>query len=175
MSSCVVRLRHGRDWDTERMRIPDPLIAVGNWVLENGHRSLLKLTGGRFPRTIFGMKPVELYTMGRKSGKIYSTMLSTPVHDERRVVLVASKGGYQDHPDWYKNLVVNPDVELTIDDRTLPMRARTASPEERAKLWQAVLAASGRYGDYQRNTEREIPLVICEPRSAGQDSDTPIG
>ncbi len=156
------------------MRIPDPLIAVGNWTLENGHRSLLKLTGGRFPRTIFGMKPVELYTTGRKSGKVHSTLLSTPVHDERRVVLVASKGGYGDHPDWYKNLVVNPDVELTIDDRTLPMRARTASPEERAKLWPAVVAASRRYGDYQRNTEREIPLVICEPRPAGQDSGTPI-
>jgi len=121
------------------------------------------------------MKPVELYTTGRKSGKIYSTMLSTPVHDGRRVVLVASKGGYQDHPDWYKNLVVNPDVELTIDDRTVPMRARTASPEERATLWPAVVAASKRYRDYQRNTEREIPLVICEPRPAGEDGETPIG
>lgn len=156
------------------MHIPDPLIAVGNRAVENGHRSLLKLTGGRFPRTFFGMKPVELYTTGRKSGKLHSTMLSTPMHDEQRVVLVASKGGYQDHPDWYKNLVVNPDVELTIDDRTLLMRARTASPEERAKLWPAVVAASRLYGDYQRNTEREFPLVICEPRPAGQDSGTPI-
>jgi deazaflavin-dependent oxidoreductase (nitroreductase family) len=157
------------------MRIPDPFLAVGNRILENGHRSLLRLTGGRFPHTIFGMKPVGLYTTGRKSGKIYSTMLSTPVHDERRVVLVASKGGYQDHPDWYKNLVVNPDVELTIDDRTVPMRARTASAEERATLWHAVVAASKRYRDYQRNTEREFPLVICEPRPAGEDGETPIG
>ena len=156
------------------MRKPDPVLAVGTRMFENGHRSLLRLTGGRFPRTIFGMKPVELYTTGRKSGKIYSTMLSTPVHDGR-VVLVASKGGYQDHPDWYKNLVVNPDVELTIDDRTVPMRARTASPEERATLWPAVVAASKRYRDYQRNTEREIPLVICEPRPTGEDGETPIG
>ena len=167
MSSCIAGLRHGRGCNTDQVRIPDPLITVGNWVLENGHRSLLKLTGGRFPLTTFGMKPVELYTAGRKSGKLYSTMLCTPVHDEQRVVLVASKGGYQDHPDWYKNLVVNPDVELTIDDRTLPMRARTASPEERAKLWPAVVAASKRYSNYQRNTEREIPLVICEPRPTG--------
>jgi len=175
MSSCVVRLRRGRDCDTDQMRIPDPLIAVGNRVLENGHRSLLKLTGGRLPRTTFGMKPVELYTTGRKSGKLYSTMLCTPVHDERRVVLVASKGGYQDHPDWYKNLVVNPDVELIIDNRTLPMHARTASSEERAKLWPAVVAVSKRYSDYQRNTGREIPLVICEPSPAREDSDTPSG
>jgi len=157
------------------MRIPDPLIAVGNWALEIGHRTVLKLTGGRFPRTIFGMKPVELYTTGRTSGKLYSTMLSTPVHDERRVVLVASKGGSQHHPDWYKNLVVNPDVELSIDGRTQSMRARTASPDERATLWSAVVAASRRYRVYQRNTEREFPLVICEPRPAGEDSDNPTG
>ena len=90
------------------MRIPDPILAVGNRMLETGHRTLRWITGSRFPHTVFGMKPVELYTTGRKSGRIYSTMLCTPVHDERRVVLVASKGGYQDHPDWYKNLVVNP-------------------------------------------------------------------
>ena len=158
-----------------RMRIPDPVIAVGSWTLENGHRTLLRLTGGRFPRLILGMKPVELHTTGRKSGKQYSTMLSTPLHDDRQVVLVASKGGYQDHPDWYKNLVVNPDVELTIDDRRLPMRARSASPDERAKLWPAVVAAYKGYGGYQRNTDREIPLVICEPRSPEQDSGAPTG
>jgi deazaflavin-dependent oxidoreductase (nitroreductase family) len=60
-----------------------------------------------------GSRPVELHTTGRKSGKAYSTMLTTPVHDEQRTVLVASKGGSQDHPDWYKNLVANPDVLLT--------------------------------------------------------------
>jgi deazaflavin-dependent oxidoreductase (nitroreductase family) len=156
------------------MRIPDPILTVGNRMLETGHRTLRWITGSRFPHTVFGMKPVELYTTGRKSGRIYSTMLCTPVHDERRVVLVASKGGYQDHPDWYKNLVVNPDVELRIDDRKVPMRARTASPEERAALWPAVVAASTRYRTYQRNTEREIPLVLCERRS-GEGSETKIG
>ena len=113
------------------MRIPDPVLGAEAWLLENGHRSLLKLTGGRFPRKMGGMKTVELHTTGRKSGKAYSTMLTTPVHDEQRIVLVASKGGSQDHPDWYKNLVANPDVLLTLDDRTVPMRARTASPDER--------------------------------------------
>ncbi len=147
------------------MRIPDPVLGAGSWLLENGHRSLLKLTGGRFPRTIMGMKTVELHTTGRKSGKPYSNMLSVPIHDDRRIVLVASKGGSQDHPDWYKNLVANPDVELTIDDRTVLMRARTASPDERATLWPKVVATYKGYGGYQRNTDREIPLVICEPRT----------
>ena len=147
------------------MRTPDPVLGAGSWLLENGHRSLLKLTGGRFPRKIMGMKTVELQTIGRKSGKAYSTMLTTPVHDEQRTVLVASKGGSQDHPDWYKNLVANPDVLLTLDDRTVPMRARTASPDERATLWPAVVAAYKGYAGYERNTDREIPLVICEPRA----------
>ena len=80
------------------------------------------------------------------------------------MVVVASKGGHTDHPDWYKNLVANPDVEVTVDDRTMPMRARTATPEEKAQLWPAVVKVNKGYAGYQRNTERDIPLVICEPR-----------
>jgi deazaflavin-dependent oxidoreductase (nitroreductase family) len=143
----------------------DRLVDVGAWMLENGHRALLKVTGGRFPRTVMGMKPVELHVTGRKSGKRYSTLLTTPLHDDSRIVVVASKGGHEDHPQWYKNLVVNPDVEVTIDDRTIPMRARTATPEEKAELWPKIVAAYKGYDGYQRNTERDIPVVICEPRT----------
>jgi len=146
------------------------MIDLGAWMLENGHRTLLKVSGGRYPRTVMGMKPVELHTRGRRSGKRYSTMLTTPVHDEGRVVLVASKGGHPDHPDWYKNLVAHPDIELTIDDRTVPMRARTASPDEKAELWPEVVAAYKGYGGYQRSTDRDIPVVICEPRPADDEA-----
>lgn len=145
------------------MRTPDKVIEVGAWMLEHGHRSLLKLTGGRFPRTVLGMPPVELHTVGRKSGQRRSTMLTAPICEEGRVVLIASKGGHQDHPDWYKNLVANPEVELTIDGRTRPMRARTAPPDEKAALWPTIVAAYRGYDGYQRNTERDIPVVICEP------------
>ena len=142
----------------------DRLIDVGAWMLENGHRALLKITGGRFPKRVMGMTPVELHVTGRKSGKRYSTLLTAPLHDDNRIVVIASKGGHEDHPDWYKNLVVNPDVEVTIDDRTIPMRARTATPEEKAELWPEVVAAYKGYDGYQRSTERDIPVVICEPR-----------
>jgi deazaflavin-dependent oxidoreductase (nitroreductase family) len=145
----------------------DKLIDVGAWMLEHGHRALLKLSGGRFPRTVLGMQPVELHTVGRISGKRHSTMLTAPVIDEHRVVLVASKGGHQHHPDWYKNLAANPDVELTIDDQTRPMRAHTASPEEKAELWPVIVSAYKGYAGYQRNTDRDIPVVICEPVNAG--------
>lgn len=144
-------------------RIPDPVIYVGTQVLERGHRLALKVTGGRWPRTILGMKPVELHHLGRKSNKPYATMLTSPIQEDGKVILVASKGGYQDHPDWYKNLVSHPDIELTIDDRTTKMRARTATPDEKADLWPKLVAVYKGYSDYQRNTDRDIPVVICEP------------
>jgi len=144
-------------------RQPDRLIAMGAWTLEHGHRALLKVTGGRYPKRILGMQPVELHTVGRSSGQRRSTMLTAPVCEEDRVVLVASKGGYQDHPDWYKNLAANPKVELTIGERTRPMTARTATPDEKAELWPRIVSVYKGYAGYQRNTDRDIPVVICEP------------
>ena len=145
------------------MRTSNRASEVGAWMLENGHRALLKLTGGRFPQTIMGMKTLELHTVGRTSGERRSTMLTTPIHDDHRVILVASRGGHDEHPGWYKNLSAHPEVEITMDDRTRPMRARTASPAERAELWPQLVAKYKGYADYQRNTDREIPVVICEP------------
>jgi deazaflavin-dependent oxidoreductase (nitroreductase family) len=143
--------------------MPKRVIEAGAWMLENGHRSLLAVTGGRFPKTVMGMEPVELHTTGRRSGQRRSTMLTAPILDERRVVLVASKGGHPDHPDWYKNLSADPDVELTIGGRTRAMRARTASPEEKAELWAQIVGRYKGYDGYQRSTDRDIPVVICEP------------
>ena len=145
------------------MRTPNRVIDVGTWILENGHRTVLKLTGGRFPRRFLGMQPVELVTIGRKTGERRPTLLTSPLCEEGRVLLVASKGGYQDHPQWYKNLAANPEVELTIDGRTRAMRARTATPEEKAALWPGIVATYKGYAGYQRNTDRDIPVVICEP------------
>jgi deazaflavin-dependent oxidoreductase (nitroreductase family) len=145
------------------MRIPDKALEVGAWTLERGHRALLNISGGRFPRTVAGMQPVELHTIGRKTGQRRSTMLTAPICDEGRIILVASKGGHQDHPQWYKNLAANPKVELTINSRTRAMLARTAAREEKAELWPSIVAAYKGYDGYQRNTDRDIPVVICEP------------
>jgi deazaflavin-dependent oxidoreductase (nitroreductase family) len=141
----------------------DQSIEAGAWILEHGHRLLLALTGGRFPRTVMGMPPVELHTTGRQSGLRRSTMLTAPVCENGRVVLVASKGGHSDHPDWYKNLSANPEVEVTVNGSTTRMRARTASPEEKAELWPRITSTYKGYAGYQRNTSRDIPVVICEP------------
>jgi deazaflavin-dependent oxidoreductase (nitroreductase family) len=143
---------------------PDKLAEVGAWMLENGHRALLKLTGGRYPKKIMGMQPVELHTTGRTSGERRSTMLTAPICEPAKVVVIGSRGGHSDHPGWYKYLAKHPDVELTIDDVTRPMRARTATGPERAELWARAVRSYKGYDGYQANTDREIPVVVLEPR-----------
>ncbi|HNM86032.1 MAG TPA: nitroreductase/quinone reductase family protein [Mycobacterium sp.] len=146
------------------MHNPDKVIEIGAWMLEHSHRALLAVSGGRFPKKVLGMQPVELHTTGRRSGQPRSTMLTSPICEPDRIVLVASKGGHRDHPDWYKNAIANPDVTLVVDGRSMPMHARTATAEERAELWPRVVKTYKGYAGYQRNTDREIPLLVCEPR-----------
>ncbi|HEX3333068.1 MAG TPA: nitroreductase family deazaflavin-dependent oxidoreductase [Acidimicrobiales bacterium] len=140
-----------------------PLVDAGFKLMNGTHRAVLAVTGGRFPRKLFGMAPVELTTTGRKSGQPRLTMLTSPIHDENRVVLVASKGGDDRDPQWYRNLAANPEVEVKIDGATRKMRARTASPEEKAALWPDIVAAYKGYAGYQKRAHRDIPVVICEP------------
>ncbi len=141
----------------------DMVAGVGARVLENGHRVLLTVTGGRFPKRLGGMETLELHVAGRTSGQRRSTLLTTPIADDRRVILVASKGGHDEHPDWYKNLTANPDVELTRAGQTRKWRARTAAPEEKAELWPQLVKVYKGYADYQKRSSRDIPVVICEP------------
>lgn len=148
---------------TLRHTLMDTVLKGGN----AAHRALLRLSGGRLGRRALGMHVVELHTTGRRSGRRHTVLLTAPVVEGDRVVLVASKGGDDRHPDWYRNILARPDVELTLDGVTRPVRARTASPEERAELWPRVISRYRGYGAYQRRTTREIPLVICEPRDAG--------
>jgi deazaflavin-dependent oxidoreductase (nitroreductase family) len=89
-------------------------------------------------------------------------MLTAPIHDATKVVLVASKGGDDRDPQWYRNLTVHPDVEILIDGETRQLRARTASAVEKAELWPEILRAYKGYGDYQEKAARDIPVVICE-------------
>lgn len=128
------------------------------------HRGLLTLSGGRIGWSIGSIPAVELHTIGRSSGKRRSTMLTAPVHGSGRYILVASKGGDDRNPQWYLNLVANPDIELTVRGRTTKMSARTATSEEKAELWPKIVAAYRGYEGYQRKTRRDIPVVICEPR-----------
>ena len=144
------------------MPTSDVVASAGAWVLETGHRTLLTVTGGRWPRRLAGMQTLELHVVGRKSGRVRSTLLTAPICEDDRVVLVASKGGHSEDPQWYRNLVTNPDVEVTIGGRTRAMTARTATGEERAALWAEVTGRFRNYASYQASTDREIPVVVCE-------------
>jgi deazaflavin-dependent oxidoreductase (nitroreductase family) len=146
------------------MHLREALTDAGFKFLSRSHRTILRLSGGRVMGSGFGMPVVELRTVGRKSGKVRSTVLTSPVHDESRVVLVASKGGDDRHPQWYGNLTADPEVEIVIDGETRRLRARTASEDEKAALWPAIVGAYKGYGGYQDRTERDIPVVICENR-----------
>lgn len=139
--------------------VKDTIGRVGNLV----HRSVFRATKGRLMGKFFGMPVVELFTTGRKSGLRRSTMLTSPVREGDSVVLVASWGGDDRHPTWYLNLRDNPDVEATFDGRTRKMRARTATPEEKERLWPKVTSQYKGYAGYQKRTDRDIPLVILDP------------
>lgn len=137
----------------------------GAKLMNLAHRAVLTVSGNRLLTKPFGMPVVELHTTGRKSGLPRSCYLTAPVHDSGRVVLVASKGGDDRHPDWYRNLQAYPEAEIVIHGRRRQVRARTADPQERAQLWPQITAAYERYANYQQRTEREIPVVICELQS----------
>jgi deazaflavin-dependent oxidoreductase (nitroreductase family) len=137
---------------------------VGLKNISRAHRAVVHATGGRVGGKGFGMPVVELTTVGRKSGRPRSVMLTAPIIQGDRVVLVASKYGDDSHPDWYRNLLAQPEAELTVNGQRRAVRARPASPDEKADLWPRVVAAYPGYAAYQRRTKRDIPLVLCDPR-----------
>jgi len=142
----------------------DRVADIGFRLLNLGHKTVFRATGGRFPRSLRGMAAVELRTVGRVSGQVRTTMLASPVNDEKRVVLVASKYGDDRDPQWYRNLLVNPDVEVVIHGETRALRARKATAEEKGVLWPSIVTAYKNYDAYQRKSSRDIPVVICEAR-----------
>jgi proline iminopeptidase len=102
-----------------------------------------------------------LTTTGRTSGEPRTTPLIY-ADDDGRYVIVASKGGAPEHPGWYRNIEKNPVVELQINDEVFPARARTASGDERERLWRKANEVWPHYDEYATKTDREIPVVVLE-------------
>jgi deazaflavin-dependent oxidoreductase (nitroreductase family) len=104
-----------------------------------------------------------LTTQGRTSGEPRTTPL---IHrtDGDRWVVVASKGGAPEHPSWYQNLLANPEATIEVKAEEIPVRATTASGEERARLWLLMVEVWPAYDDYQQKTDREIPVVVFTRR-----------
>jgi deazaflavin-dependent oxidoreductase (nitroreductase family) len=102
-----------------------------------------------------------LTTTGRRSGKAQMLPL---IYGESsgNYVIIGSKGGAPEHPAWYLNLVANPEVGVQIKGERFRARARTAAGAERAALWDMMVEVYSPYADYQKKTQREIPVVVLE-------------
>jgi deazaflavin-dependent oxidoreductase (nitroreductase family) len=130
------------------------------------HRTIRTVSGGRLGNTLGSMPVVELHAVGRKSGKERLTMLTTPLVEDGTYVLVASKGGDDRDPEWYLNITANPDIRLvTADGESHELTARTATDDEKAELWPRIVDAYKGYAGYAEKTDRNIPVVLCEPRA----------
>ena len=128
------------------------------------HRLVLGATGGKLGWTASGMPVLELTTTGRHSGQPRATMLTSPYQEGSTIVVIASRGGDDRHPAWYLNLRDNPEVTVSVEGKPAqPMRAETADPETRARLWPLITADHHNYAGYQRKTNREIPVVLLHP------------
>jgi deazaflavin-dependent oxidoreductase (nitroreductase family) len=123
-----------------------------------------RLTGGLIGHRFPGAPPSLLLDhVGAKSGTKRTTPL-TYLRDGDDFVIVASKGGHPSNPGWFYNLRANPDTTVQVGSKRRPVHARVANPEERTRLWPKVVEIYSGYAGYQKRTDREIPLVILEPR-----------
>lgn len=127
-----------------------------------GHTVVFRATGGRLGGKMQGSPVLLLETTGRKSGTRRTTpLLYLP--DGENMVIVASKGGATRHPSWWLNLRANPTTEVQVGARNIGVEAEETAGEDRERLWRQLVAMYPGYADYQRRTDREIPVVRLRP------------
>jgi F420H(2)-dependent quinone reductase len=142
---------------------------VPRWLLRIGwafHKRLFAITGGRIgaQRASAGrMGTLFLVTTGRRSGERRRNAVFY-LDDDPRFVVVASNAGSAHDPGWVLNLQAHPDAFVQLGPQTLPVHARRASAEERARLWPRLVERNPAFADYERSAGREIPVVVLEPR-----------
>ena len=131
------------------------------------HKVLYRATRGVVGRRLVDNDMLLLTTTGRSTGKPHTVPLLY-LSDDDRLVVIASYGGRDHHPEWYLNLRSTPDVTVELPGGRRHLTARTASAEERGELWPRVLNAYHGYAVYESRTDREIPVVILGPRAGSQ-------
>ena len=150
------------------MRRPDLELAERSWWLlgrlVKGHVVVYRASHGLVGHRIPGAPPMLLLDhLGAKTGTARTTPL-VYTRDGENLVLVASKGGYPKNPGWFHNLRAHPDTTVQVGSHRIQVRARVANARERKRLWAEVVETYSGYEGYQRHTDREIPLVILQPR-----------
>lgn len=137
---------------TQRAELP-------GWIAD--HIKSYQATDGADGHIWRGVPTLLLTTTGRKSGE----PLLLPLiygRDGENFVVVASKGGAPAHPAWYLNLRAHPEVQVQVGAEKFTGRARTATADERPRLWEAMAKVWPAYNEYQQKTRREIPVVVIE-------------
>ena len=142
-----------------RVTTEQPIDNPTGWVQD--HIREYVESGGERGHRWKGTDTLLLTTRGRKSGDLRRTALIYG-EDGDRYVVVASYGGRPQHPAWYLNLEADPQVTVQVKDETFQATARTATPEERERLWGTMAAIWPAYDEYQAKTDREIPIVVIE-------------
>jgi deazaflavin-dependent oxidoreductase (nitroreductase family) len=128
------------------------------------HTTIYRATGGRVGHTLPGLPTMLLLDhVGARSGRRRTTPLLY-VRDGENLVIIASKGGYPKHPAWFHNLRAHPETTVQVGRERRNVRARVATGEERERLWGKAVQSYGGYRGYQARTDREIPVVVLEPR-----------
>jgi deazaflavin-dependent oxidoreductase (nitroreductase family) len=146
--------------EAKRMTQPGgPRSRPPGWQAE--HRRRYQETDGEDGHIWEGVPTLLLTTTGRRTGQLHTTPLIYGEADGRYLV-VASRGGAPEHPQWYRNLVAQPEVGVQIKAERFKARARTASAEEKPALWKLMAGIWPSYDEYQTRTSREIPVVILE-------------
>jgi len=120
-------------------------------------------TGGKTGHDWNGTSCLILHAKGRKSGTIRKLPLIYG-RDGKDYVIVASKGGAPEHPGWYLNLLAHPDVDIQVWGDVIPVRARTGTAADKARVWSTMTAQWPDYDGYQAKTKRDIPVVLLSPR-----------
>ena len=126
------------------------------------HTLLYRVTRGRIGHRLVNNDMLLLTTTGRQSGKRHTVPLLY-LRDDDDLVVIASWGGRDHHPEWFLNLLADERAEVQIDERRTAVVAVTADPARREALWPRVLAAYDGYRVYESRTDREIPVVILRP------------
>jgi deazaflavin-dependent oxidoreductase (nitroreductase family) len=143
-------------------------LADRNWPilrrLMGGHTTVYRLSNGLIGHRFPGAPPMLLLDhVGARSG-VKRTSPLVYGRDGDDLVLVASKGGYPKNPAWLHNLRANPDTRVQVGSQVRNVRARVAEGSERERLWKLMVGVYPGYDGYRKRTEREIPVVVLEPR-----------
>ncbi|QZH58318.1 nitroreductase family deazaflavin-dependent oxidoreductase [Mycolicibacterium farcinogenes] len=127
------------------------------------HIDAYQKSGGKLGYLWNGVPTLLLTVTGRRSGVPRTSALIFG-RDGDNYLVVASMGGAPMHPQWYRNIVANPEAQIQVRDKRFDVMARTASADEKPRLWQILTELWPNYDVYQSRTDRDIPVVILEPR-----------